>query len=96
MARGSQNRLRKMGRELSVLAAAAHAESNFGGIVLLCMVVASISMISMVIFACGDDGHPKRHRTNGGFAPGGGGCGGGGGGGCGGGGCGGGGCGGGG
>lgn len=73
-----------MGRELLVLAGAAHAESNFGGVFLLCMVVASISMISMVIFACGDDGHPKRHRTSGGFAPGGGGCGGGG---CGGGGC---------
>lgn len=85
MARGSQNRLRQMGRELSVLAAAAHEESNFGGIVLLCMVVASISMISMVIFACGDDDHPKRHRTNGGFAPGAGGCSAGGG--CGGGGC---------
>lgn len=76
-----------MGRELLVLAGAAHAESNFGGVFLLCVVFASISMILVVIFACGDDGHPKRHRTSGGFAPGGGNCGsggcGGGGGGCG-------------
>ncbi|KAK9225250.1 hypothetical protein WN943_010291 [Citrus x changshan-huyou] len=86
-----------MARELLVLAAAAHAESNFGGIFLLCMVVASFSMISMVIFACGDDGSPKKNRTSGGFVGGGaglGGLGGAGGGGCGGGGggCGGGGC----
>lgn len=66
-----------MARELLVLAGAVHAESYFGGILFLCMVVASVSMISVVIFACGDDSNPKKHWSGGG----GGGCGGGGGGG---------------
>lgn len=71
----------KMARELLVLAGAVHAESYFGGVLFLCMVVASVSMISMVIFACGDDSNPKKRRTDyggGGCGGGDGGCGGGG------------------
>ncbi|CAN6567315.1 unnamed protein product [Malus baccata var. baccata] len=61
-------------------------DHNSGGLLLLCMILMSLSLISMVIFACGDSsGSPRPSR------PGGGGCGNGGGG-CGSGGCGGGGC----
>ncbi|GLT48348.1 hypothetical protein SLA2020_219790 [Shorea laevis] len=51
-------------------------DSKGGGLFLICMIVASLSLISMVVFACGDSGHKPRRRGDGG-----GGCGGGGGGG---------------
>ncbi|OMO69315.1 hypothetical protein CCACVL1_19557 [Corchorus capsularis] len=31
-----------------------------GGLLLLCMIVFSISIISMIVFACGDDGNSGR------------------------------------
>ncbi|KAM1443328.1 hypothetical protein ACFX2I_039618 [Malus domestica] len=49
-------------------------DHNSGGLLLLCMILMSLSLISMVIFACGDSSGRPRPR------PGGGGCGGGGGG----------------
>ncbi|CAB4273130.1 unnamed protein product [Prunus armeniaca] len=56
-------------------------QDNSGGIFLLCMILMSLSLISMVIFACGDDeGSSKKRcgasRGSGGAACGGG-CGGG-------------------
>ncbi|KAJ0111635.1 hypothetical protein Patl1_02445 [Pistacia atlantica] len=71
-----------MARELLVIDGSGPAGSNFGGLFLLCVVVASFSMISMVIFACGDsDSTSKKDRRGRGGLVGGGGCGGGGGGG---------------
>lgn len=78
----------------------AGGEIHVSGGFLLFLMVASLSIISMIIFACGDYPSSKRGRDQAGFYSGGGGCGvdGGGGGGegagggCGGGGCGGGGC----
>ncbi|OMO61046.1 hypothetical protein COLO4_33592 [Corchorus olitorius] len=35
-----------------------------GGLLLLCMIVFSISIISMVVFACGDDGNSVRGKWN--------------------------------
>ncbi|KAM7498489.1 hypothetical protein LguiA_022903 [Lonicera macranthoides] len=59
--------------------------ANEGGVIILfCMIVMSVSIISMVIFACSDSGESKprrRHGFGGGIGGGGGGCGGGGGGG---------------
>ncbi|KAM7498491.1 hypothetical protein LguiA_022905 [Lonicera macranthoides] len=63
--------------------------ANEGGVIILfCMIVMSVSIISMVIFACSDSGESKPHRRRHGFMGGGGsacggGDGGGGGGGCG-------------
>ncbi|XP_039015806.1 cold shock protein 2-like [Hibiscus syriacus] len=58
------------------------------GLLLLSMIIFSLSVISMIIFACGDDGKPRRKTgfagsgyVGGGGGGGGGGCGGGGGGG---------------
>ncbi|GKV25404.1 hypothetical protein SLEP1_g34851 [Rubroshorea leprosula] len=54
-------------------------DSKGGGLFLICMIVASLSLISMVVFACGDSGQKPR-RSVGYGGGGGGGCGGGGGG----------------
>ncbi|KAK9265915.1 hypothetical protein L1049_021409 [Liquidambar formosana] len=73
-------------------------QQTSGSLILFCMIIMSLSIISMVIFACGDSGSgsPSKKRRDDGGGGGGGGCGGGdgggGGGGCGGGGGGGGGC----
>ncbi|PQP93302.1 hypothetical protein Pyn_41258 [Prunus yedoensis var. nudiflora] len=73
-----------MARGAYVVLGGGHAEElgimqdNSGGILLLCMILMSLSLISMVIFACGDDEGSSKKRYGGG---GGGGCGGGGGGG---------------
>ncbi|KAJ0014499.1 hypothetical protein Pint_19559 [Pistacia integerrima] len=67
-----------MARELFVIDGSVPAGSNFGGLFLLCAVVASVSMISMVIFACGDSTSGKRRSGGGGGGGGGGGDGGGG------------------
>lgn len=72
-----------MGRPILVATGAGFRDVNLvssGGLFLLSVILLSISLISMVIFACGDSGDPQKKRYNGG----GGGCGGGG---CGGGGC---------
>ena len=97
-----EKEIKEMAREILVLAESGSlgGDAWVGGVFLFCLVVASLSMISMVIFACGDDGNSgsaRRRRSVGGGCGGGGGgdCGGdggGGGGGCGGGGGGGGGC----
>uniref|UniRef100_A0A803L3G5 Glycine-rich protein n=1 Tax=Chenopodium quinoa TaxID=63459 RepID=A0A803L3G5_CHEQI len=69
-------------------------ESAQGVLVLLCLMVVSISIISMLVFACADDGEPRKKRSGyvggtftsgygGGSGGVGGGCGSGGGGGCG-------------
>ncbi|KAM1778270.1 hypothetical protein ACFX1S_039996 [Malus domestica] len=55
-------------------------DHNSGGLLLLCMILMSLSLISMVIFACGDSSGKPRPR-GGGYTGGAGGCGGGGGGG---------------
>ncbi|GLU12161.1 hypothetical protein SLE2022_288630 [Rubroshorea leprosula] len=55
-------------------------DSKGGGLFLICMIVASLSLISMVVFACGDSGHKPRRSVGYGGGGGGGGCGGGGGG----------------
>ncbi|KAK3024752.1 hypothetical protein RJ639_043695 [Escallonia herrerae] len=58
---------------------------GWGGLFLLCMVILSVSILSMILFACAD-GPEKKRRGGGGGGGGGGGCGdggGGGGGGCG-------------
>ncbi|KAJ6736707.1 hypothetical protein OIU85_018837 [Salix viminalis] len=80
-----------MAREFVVHEGSVHSEAGFllgssEAFLLLCMIVVSLSIISMVIFACGDSnsGGSRRHGQGG---LGGGGCGGDGGGGCGGGGC---------
>ncbi|KAK2642620.1 hypothetical protein Ddye_024383 [Dipteronia dyeriana] len=83
-----------MAREILVLAESGSlgGDAWVGGVFLFCLVVASLSMISMVIFACGDDGTSVRKGGYGGAGAGaagagavsgggGGGCGGGGGGG---------------
>ncbi|CAK7339494.1 unnamed protein product [Dovyalis caffra] len=96
-----------MAREIIVHEGTVHSQAGFlvdssGAFMLLCMIVVSLSIISMVIFACGDSNSGKSRRQDwGGFVGGGANCGGaggacvggdgGGGGGCGGG-CGGGGC----
>ncbi|KAM1026796.1 hypothetical protein ACFX2A_040639 [Malus domestica] len=55
-------------------------DHNSGRLLLLCMILMSLSLISMVIFACGDSSGKPRPR-GGGYTGGAGGCGGGGGGG---------------
>ncbi|KAL6286285.1 hypothetical protein ACE6H2_010675 [Prunus campanulata] len=51
-----------------VLVAGVHAEEvgfmpdNSGGLLLLCMIFVSLSLISMVIFACSDKGSKKKKR----------------------------------
>ncbi|KAL5793605.1 hypothetical protein ACOSP7_002199 [Xanthoceras sorbifolium] len=35
-----------------------------GGVFLFCLVVASLSMISMVIFACGSEGNSRKRRRS--------------------------------
>ncbi|KAK2642621.1 hypothetical protein Ddye_024384 [Dipteronia dyeriana] len=51
-----------MAREILVLAESGSlgGDAWVGGVFLFCLVVASLSMISMVIFACGDDGTSGR------------------------------------
>ena len=80
-----------MAREFVVREGSVHSEAGFllgssEAFLLLCMVVVSLSIISMVIFACGDSNSGGgRPNTGGAGACGGGGggaCGGGGGGGC--------------
>ncbi|KAJ6769876.1 hypothetical protein OIU79_020686 [Salix purpurea] len=80
----------KMAREFLVHEGSVHSEAgsllgSSEAFLLLCMIVVSLSIISMVIFACGDSnsGGGKRHGWGGGACGGGGGgaCGGGGGGG---------------
>ncbi|KAK3183981.1 hypothetical protein Dsin_031267 [Dipteronia sinensis] len=100
--RRREKEIKEMAREILDLAESGSlgGDAWVGGVFLFCLVVASLSMISMVIFACGDDGTSRRRsRFGDGGGGGGGGCGGGdggggggGGGGCGGGGGGGGGC----
>ncbi|KAJ6353156.1 hypothetical protein OIU76_002212 [Salix suchowensis] len=73
-----------MAREFVVHEGSVHSEAGFllgssEAFLLLCMIVVSLSIISMVIFACGDSNSGKGRRHGGGG--GGGGCGGGGGGG---------------
>ncbi|KAJ6333503.1 hypothetical protein OIU77_009385 [Salix suchowensis] len=73
-----------MAREFLVHEGSVHSETGFllgssEAFLLLCMIVVSLSIISMVIFACGDSSGGIRHGR-GGYAGGGGGCGGGGGG----------------
>ncbi|ONI16669.1 hypothetical protein PRUPE_3G114200 [Prunus persica] len=63
-----------MARGAYVVLGGGHAEElgimqdNSGGIILLCMILMSLSLISMVIFACGDDegSSKKRYRNRGG------------------------------
>ncbi|KAM7503813.1 hypothetical protein LguiB_002717 [Lonicera macranthoides] len=46
--------------------------ANEGGVIILfCMIVMSVSIISMVIFACSDSGESKPHRRSHGFMGGG-------------------------
>ncbi|KAB2612617.1 loricrin-like [Pyrus ussuriensis x Pyrus communis] len=54
-------------------------DHNSGGLLLLCMILMSLSLVSMVILSCGDGSNEEIRPGVGG---GGGGCGGGGGGGC--------------
>ena len=53
-----EKELEEMAREILVLAESGSlgGDAWVGGVFLFCLVVASLSMISMVIFACGDDG----------------------------------------
>ncbi|GLT48373.1 hypothetical protein SLA2020_442130 [Shorea laevis] len=37
-------------------------DSNGCGLYLICMIVASLSLLSMVVFACGDSGNKPRRR----------------------------------
>ncbi|KAF9672368.1 hypothetical protein SADUNF_Sadunf11G0034400 [Salix dunnii] len=72
-----------MAREFLVHEGSVHSEAGFllgssGAFLLLCMIVVSLSIISMVIFACGDSNSDRGRKGGNG---GGGGCGGGGGGG---------------
>ncbi|CAK7339497.1 unnamed protein product [Dovyalis caffra] len=67
-----------MAREFIVHGGAMHSEASFlvdssWAFMLLCMIVVSLSIISMVIFACGDSnsGEGHRPRRRGGFAGGG-------------------------
>jgi len=84
-----------MARKLMVHEGSVHSEAGFlldssEAFLLLWMIVVSLSIISMVIFTCGDSDSGRgggRHRKSGGGGCGGGGCGGGGDGGGGGGGC---------
>ncbi|CAL9011542.1 unnamed protein product [Prunus brigantina] len=68
-----------MARGTYVVLGGGHAEElgimqdNSGGIFLLCMILMSLSLKSMVIFACGDDegSNKKRYRGRGGGGDGG-------------------------
>ena len=71
-----------MARDLGVLADAGILLGSTNGLLLLCMIIMSLSIISMVIFVCGDSDR-RPYRGGGGGAAGGGCGGGGGGGGCG-------------
>ena len=44
-----------MARDLGVLADAGILLGSLSGLLLLCMIIISLSIVSMVIFACGDD-----------------------------------------
>ncbi|KAK3033270.1 hypothetical protein RJ639_034344 [Escallonia herrerae] len=72
-----------MARSLVPLDEMSVTVGGWGGLLLLCMVILSVSIVSMILFACADD--PKRRPYIGGGGcgdGGGGGCDGGGGGGC--------------
>ncbi|KAI5338074.1 hypothetical protein L3X38_017345 [Prunus dulcis] len=68
-----------MARGTYVVLGGGHAEElglmqdNSGGIFLLCMILMSLSLISMIIFACGDAEGPSKKGYGGGGGVGGGG-----------------------
>ena len=54
-----------MAREILVLSDSRLGGNAWvGGVFLFCLIVASLSMISMVIFACGDDGTSRERRRS--------------------------------